>query len=104
MAGTKYRVRCIGRVEWGKDDKGFEVVVGESPRCGWSGVRSYHVECECYDIWRLYCRPLSPGPGCPSGIDWPCPRCKGAVKGNLVTHRAKAPAVLAEIGEVEVVQ
>lgn len=82
----KYRVRCIGKVVWG-GEPGFPKVVGQIPGCGWTGVRTDHIECECYDIWALYCRPFSPGPGCPRGIDWPCPRCKGAVTGRSVQSK-----------------
>jgi hypothetical protein len=42
--------------------------------CGWKGVRT-SIQCECYDEYALYCRPSAPGPGCPSGVIWPCPRC-----------------------------
>ena len=51
----KYRVKCT--------------------RCKWRGVRTDHVECECYPEWAVWCRPSSPGPGCPSGILWSCPKC-----------------------------
>lgn len=94
MSGWKYRVRCIGRNVWGTVD-GHARVVEQRPACGWTGVRSDHIDCECYDINSLYCRPFTPGPGCPRGIDWPCPRCKGAVTGVPVKHRevaADAPA------------
>lgn len=88
----KYRMRCIGSVVWG-GEKGFPVMTGQVPSCGWSGVRSaYAIECECYDLYALYCRPLTPGPGCPSGIDWPCPRCKGAVTGRPVVRRIRSAA------------
>lgn len=44
------------------------------PKCGWKGFR--HGEaCACYEDWAPYCKPWSPGPGCPSWIQWPCPRC-----------------------------
>jgi hypothetical protein len=89
MSGTKYRVRCIGRIVYGTE--GVSTVVKDQwPSCGWTGVRTDSLECECYDIWTLYCRPMSPGPGCPRGIDWPCPKCKGAVSGRPVEHRVKA--------------
>lgn len=84
MPGEKWRMRCIGKIE-----RIDGVMASHRPGCGWRGVRSYHIECECYDIWTLYCRPLTPGPGCPSGIAWPCPRCKGAVTGRPVKHRAR---------------
>lgn len=42
-------------------------------------MRRDHVECECYDIWTLYCKPFAPGPGCPRGVNYPCPRCQGVV-------------------------
>lgn len=84
MAGDKYRLRCIGQIT-------FDTVgrtTGSSPACGWTGVRTDHIECECYAEWRPYCHPLGPGPGCPRGIAWPCPRCKvGAVTGRPVRHR-----------------
>lgn len=82
----KYRVRCIGKIIWDTVN-GYTVAVGMSNGCGWTGVRTDHIECECYDIWTRYCQPLSPGPGCPRGINWPCPRCKGEVTGQLVQHR-----------------
>lgn len=72
---VKYRTRCIGRPSLGE--------LG----CGWSGVRTDSIECECYDIWSLYCHPFTPGPGCPRGLDWPCPRCGGAVTGKPVQPR-----------------
>jgi hypothetical protein len=86
VSGTKYRVRCIGRTVYGVRD-GFSYVKDKWDRCGWTGVRTDRIECECYDIYTLYCRPLTPGPGCPRGIDWPCPRCKGAVYGRPVERR-----------------
>lgn len=52
--GEKWRVHC--------------------PDCGWRGVRT-STQCECYDEWRMYCRPNSPGPDCPSRVTWPCPKC-----------------------------
>ncbi len=57
ITGRKYRVHCL------------------KPGCGWRGVRTDSVECECYEDWAAYCRPGTPGPGCPRGIVWPCPRC-----------------------------
>lgn len=51
---TRWRVRCFN--------------------CGWRGIRT-SITCECYEDWAPYCRPGSPGPGCPSGVVWPCPRC-----------------------------
>jgi hypothetical protein len=54
MSGRKWRVRCL--------------------ICRWRGVRTA-TECECYDEYALYCRPGAPGPGCPSGVVWPCPHC-----------------------------
>lgn len=42
--------------------------------CGWTGYRG-GLPCECYDENAWYCRPWSPGPGCPSGILYGCPRC-----------------------------
>lgn len=42
--------------------------------CRWTGRRS-GLQCECYDTWRMYCRPWSPGPGCPSSILYGCPHC-----------------------------
>lgn len=83
MRSPRYRVRCIGSLIW-KDGK----QVGRREPCGWRGYRHAAVECECYDIWGMYCRPTSPGPGCPSGIVWPCPRCKGSVYGKFVEPRA----------------
>lgn len=44
--------------------------------CNWTGYRR-GLQCECYEDWSMYCRPWSPGPGCPSGILWPCPQCSG---------------------------
>lgn len=43
-------------------------------RCNWRGYRN-GLQCECYDEYAYYCRPWSPGPGCPSGILYRCPRC-----------------------------
>lgn len=85
-SGEKWRMRCIGKAV--REPSG--AVTGVGPGCGWRGVRTHHLQCECYDIWRMYCRPLTPGPGCPSGIVSPCPRCRGAVTGKPVEHRAKA--------------
>ena len=42
--------------------------------CSWRGVRT-DGQCECYEDWAMYCRPGTPGPGCPRGVVWPCPRC-----------------------------
>lgn len=55
-SGERWRVKCT------------------NPQCRWTGVR-VATECECYDEYALYCHPGSPGPGCPSGVVWPCPRC-----------------------------
>ena len=41
--------------------------------CNWRGYRHAR-DCECYEDWVMYCRPESPGPGCPSWVTWPCPR------------------------------
>lgn len=79
-------MRCIGKIIWGTVD-GHSRVVDSTAGCGWIGVRTDHIECECYDEWGMYCRPLTPGPGCPRGIAWPCPRCGGAVTGKPVQHR-----------------
>lgn len=87
MPGEKWRVRCIGRTVHGVRD-GFTYVKDKWGPCGWTGVRTDGMQCECYDEWTMYCRPLTPGPGCPRGIDWPCPRCKGAITGRLVAHRS----------------
>lgn len=85
--GEKYRMRCIPTMIWTTAD-GHSKITGEKPACGWTGVRTaYHFDCECYDIWTMYCRPLSPGPGCPSGIVWPCPKCGGSVTGVPVKHK-----------------
>lgn len=50
-----------------------------NPACGWVGYRSPHPlnECECYADYAPYCRPQSPGPGCPNGANLRarCPRC-----------------------------
>lgn len=91
MAGEKYRVRCIGRTLRDVKD-GHTVVIVEWVGCGWTGVRTDSIECECYDINALYCRPLTPGMGCPRGVAWPCPRCAGAVTGQPVQQRAVARA------------
>lgn len=85
--GDKYRMRCIGRGIWANYQ-----LVGQEPGCGWVGIRTDHLQCECYDIYTLYCRALTPGPGCPRGIDWPCPRCKGSVTGKPVERREPAHA------------
>lgn len=89
--GDKYRMRCIGTSDlW---DQFRDGTVLEMPKgCGWRGIRTDQGGCECYDIWRAYCRPLAPGPGCPRGIDWSCPRCKGSVTGARVERRAVANA------------
>lgn len=51
-----------------------------NPACGWIGYRKPHPlnECACYDEYAWYCRPSSPGPGCPNGANLyaNCPRCK----------------------------
>ncbi|WP_112469433.1 hypothetical protein [Streptomyces triticisoli] len=48
--------------------------------CGWHGYRRPHPlnECACYDEYAWYCRPNSPGPGCPNGANLfaVCPRCR----------------------------
>jgi hypothetical protein len=48
--------------------------------CGWHGYRRNHPlnECTCYDENAWYCRPDSPGLGCPSGANLfsLCPRCR----------------------------
>lgn len=85
MQGEKYRVRCLGRTVYGVRD-GFTYVKDKWESCGWKGVRTAG-QCECYDEWTLCCRPTTPGPGCPSGVDWSCPRCKGAVTGKPVERR-----------------
>jgi hypothetical protein len=58
----RYRVECL------------------NPSCTWVGYRSPHPlnECACYDEYAWYCRPTSPGPGCPNGANLRarCPRCK----------------------------
>lgn len=59
-AWNRYRVRCIV--------------------CGWTGYR-FALECECYEDWAMYCRPNSPGPGCPAWVTYPCP--KGHVKPDI---------------------
>lgn len=83
----KYRVRCIGKNIWTTVD-GYSKLTDTIPKCGWTGVRTDHIECECYDMYAHYCRALTPGPGCPRGIDWACPRCGGSVTGKLIEHRA----------------
>ena len=90
--GDKYRMRCIGGTVWATVE-GHTMMVASTPRCGWIGIRTDHVQCECYDINRMYCRALTPGPGCPRGIDWPCPRCKGSVTGKPVERRQVAAHV-----------
>jgi hypothetical protein len=62
VSGSKFRVQC-----W---------------NCNWSGVRT-DGQCECYDEWRMYCRAGSPGPGCPRGVVWPCPKCGPNVVGSV---------------------
>ena len=91
VSGTKYRVRCLGRTVYGAEN-GYAVVVDQWDSCGWTGVRTDALECECYDEYAHYCRPTTPGPGCPRGVVWPCPRCKGAVTGRPVQHRAVSRA------------
>lgn len=67
-----YRVRCLA--------------------CRWQGVRTDGL-CECYEDWAPYCRPSAPGPGCPRGIVWPCPRCGWTVVTlGPVKHRVLAEA------------
>jgi hypothetical protein len=50
-----------------------------NPECGWVGYRSPHPlnECACYADYAYYCRPDTPGPGCPNGANLRarCPRC-----------------------------
>ena len=71
-AGVKWSVRCL--------------------KCKWRGVRT-DGQCECYEDWGVYCRPGTPGPGCPRGVVWPCPRCKGTVVAvGSVLSRARAEA------------
>jgi len=41
--------------------------------CGWTGIRHAR-DCECYEDWSMYCRPWTPGPGCPSWVTYPCPQ------------------------------
>jgi len=50
---NKYRVRCTV--------------------CGWTGYRHAR-DCECYEDWVMYCRPDTPGPGCPNWVTYPCPK------------------------------
>jgi hypothetical protein len=78
MRSPRYRVRCIGRPS------------KRIAPCGWRGYRHASLDCECYEDWASYCRPTGPGPGCPSGVVWPCPRCKGAVTGHYVAPRESA--------------
>ena len=58
----RYRVECL------------------NPQCGWVGYRSPNPlnECACYSDYAYYCRPESPGPGCPNGANLRarCPRCR----------------------------
>ncbi len=61
--------------------RGYAVLCKDKD-CGWKGYRKGYNECECYEDWAMCCRPWSPGPGCPSWILWPCPRCKGDVSMN----------------------
>lgn len=90
MGGEKYRMRCIGTsADW---DAYRNSLAPPPTGCGWRGIRTDHLQCECYDIWRMYCHPLTPGPGCPRGIAWPCPRCRGSVTGKPVKRRALAHA------------
>lgn len=57
----RYRVECL------------------NPACRWIGYRRPHPlnECACYDEFAWYCKPVSPGPGCPNGSNLRarCPRC-----------------------------
>jgi hypothetical protein len=89
--GDKYRMRCIGEMLWGGGPS-FPKVIGQRPGCGWRGIRTDRLQCECYDLYAHYCRALTPGPGCPRGIAWPCPRCKGSVTGKLVERRTVSDA------------
>lgn len=61
-AKVRFRVECL------------------NPACGWVGYRSPHPDlgCECYSDYAYYCRPSSPGPGCPNGANLRarCPRCR----------------------------
>jgi len=54
MARTRHKVICV--------------------YCHWTGRRA-GLECACYDEYAYYCRPWSPGPGCPSSILYGCPKC-----------------------------
>lgn len=67
-------------------------------KCHWRGIRT-RIQCECYDIWAMYCRPGSPGPGCPAGVVWPCPRC-GPVD-NISGSGARDGSSVRFIGYVE---
>ena len=72
---VRYRVRCYGSHIW-KDGQ----MTGVQEGCGWYGYRHDNpYDCECYSDWARYCRAESPGPGCPRGVTWRCPRCSQSV-------------------------
>lgn len=77
-AWNEYRVRCTG--------------------CGWRGVRHAR-DCECYEDWSPYCKPWSPGPGCPSWVTWPCPKkcLHPRPDGTPRTHLYDTPDSMVEI-------
>jgi hypothetical protein len=62
LVKRRYRVECL------------------NPACAWVGYRSPHPlnDCACYSEYAYYCRPETPGPGCPNGANLRarCPRCK----------------------------
>lgn len=56
---NRYRVRCL--------------------HCGWRSVRVDSIPCLCYADHAAFCKPGTPGPGCPRGLVYPHPKCSGQV-------------------------
>lgn len=75
--------------------------------CGWHGYRRPHPynECACYDEYAWYCRPGSPGPGCPNGANlwaW-CPQCRNLrveIRKNIpAAHHDRGKILVREVAE-----
>lgn len=67
--------------------------------CGWRGYR-HAADCECYEDWAMYCRPQSPGPGCPSWVTYPCP--KGHLANGRTTLWRESDSAVVLVRKVEV--
>lgn len=57
-----------------RTDGGPENSVGRCFYCAYQGPFGTS-ECACYDEYAVFCRPNSPGPGCPNGTAY-CPVCQ----------------------------